>query len=76
MEKEKMQEQIEDKKSKYMSSLEKHKEILKKNLLEIVNETGFEKFTSRNLQFVVNELKEIEIIGAFLNDDFNYMLKQ
>lgn len=62
-----------DNKTKFINHLRKQKEQLKERILNIINEeNSFEKFTSKNLQEIANELKEIEILENFvLSDDFN-----
>lgn len=62
-----------DNKTKFINHLRKQKEQLKERILNIINEeNSFENFTSKNLQEIANELKEIEILENFvLSDDFN-----
>lgn len=63
-----------NKKELFEKHLKDNKQQLKDRLFEILNGTGFEKFTSKNLQEITNDLKEIEILLEFLNsEDFRIL---
>ena len=63
-----------NKKELFEKHLKDNKQQLKDRLFEILNGTGFEKFTSKNLQEITNDLKEIEILLEFLNsEDFKIL---
>lgn len=65
-----------NKKELFEKHLKDNKQQLKDRLFEILNGTGFEKFTSKNLQEITNDLKEIEILLEFLNsEDFKILDK-
>lgn len=60
----------------YKKHLEKNKEHLMDRLFNILNGTGFEKFTAKNIQEIADDLKEIEILQEFLkSDDFEIIEK-
>ena len=53
------------------------RQSLQDRLFDILNGTGFEKFTSRNLQEITNDLKEIETLLDFIDgDDFKRIIKK
>lgn len=59
----------EEKKKLFLKHLEGNREYLKDRLFNILNGNGFEKFSSRNLQEITNDLKEIEILEDFIKNE-------
>ena len=53
------------------------RQSLQDRLFDILNDTGFEKFTSKKLQEITNDLKEIEILLDFIDgDDFKRIIEK
>ena len=65
-----------EKRDLFLKTLENRKENLKKRIYEIITETGFEKFTSNNLEYIVKDLREIELLIDFTkSEDFEILTR-
>lgn len=62
-----------DNKMKFIKHLKEQKDHLREIILDITDEeSNFSEFTSKKIQEIANELKEIETLENFvLSDDFN-----
>ena len=60
---------------KYLEHLKSEKENCKQHIIDIVNEQNGFRFSSMNLQFAINRLKEIEAIEEFIESKDFKMLK-
>lgn len=63
------------KKELYLKHLEKQQEGIRERLSRMIDGTSFEKLTSTNLQYIVNDLKEIEAIKKFIDEELEYIEK-
>ena len=61
---------------KYLKHLYFEKEQIKKTIQKILDNQDVAKFTSQNLQYLINDLKEIETKENFIKSkDFEMLIK-
>lgn len=67
---------MENKLKDYKNKLEQKRKNIKNYILDMVQKENEIKLTSKNLDFAINELKEIETIEEFIKNDFDYITKE